>query len=147
MHFSVLPVQKDVGMLVIVLNAQAVFTLDGNQCNFSSVYGRANLDLLSLFLLVALLSGFLLTSEIINYLFWCLHLITRAFDSPSVDRVSGMGCALALVIQTSRPSFRPENHFFAGGVKSVCLVVRHSNAAWLVPGQREESLCAEHSLF
>lgn len=95
-------------MLVIALNTRAMFTLDGNQCNLSSMYGIANLNLLSLFLLVALLSGFVLASEIINYVFWCLYLITRAFDSFPVGGVSDVGFALALVIQMCRPSFRPE---------------------------------------
>lgn len=48
---------------MIDLNARVLFTLDVNQFNFSCMYCIANLDLLSLFLLVDLLSGFALICE------------------------------------------------------------------------------------
>jgi len=56
-------------MLVIALNARVLFTLDVNQCNFSCMYCIANLDLLSLFFSVDLLSGFALISETLTVFF------------------------------------------------------------------------------
>lgn len=58
-----LPVWKDVGMLVLAVNAGVVFTLDVNQCSFSCTYGTANPDLFSLSLLAGSLSAFTLISD------------------------------------------------------------------------------------
>lgn len=38
-----LAVWKDVGMLVLAVNAAVVFALAVNQCNFSRMYGTASL--------------------------------------------------------------------------------------------------------
>lgn len=86
--FSVLPAWKDGGMLVIALNSGAVFTLDVTQCSFSCMYCIANLDLLSLFLLAGLLSGFAVVGETLTVVFWSLHLFTCASASLSVARAS-----------------------------------------------------------
>lgn len=86
--FSVLPAWKDGGMLVIALNCGAVFTLDVTQCSFSCMYCIANLDLLSLFLLAGLLSGFAFVGETLTVVFWSLHLFTCASASPFVAGVS-----------------------------------------------------------
>lgn len=73
---------------MIALNSGAVFTLDVTQCSFSCMYCIANLDLLSLFLLAGLLSGFAVVGETLTVVFWSLHLFTCASASLSVARAS-----------------------------------------------------------
>lgn len=130
---------------MIALNAGVLFTLDVNQCNFSCMYCIANLDLLSLFLLVDLLSGFALISETLTMFFDVCTRSPVLLTPPSIDGLSGW--ALALVIQTRSPWFRSGKRFFLGGVKRAFPVVRYSNAAWRVPGKGDELLCADHGLF